>query len=226
MAIVGTGMQRNDIDIHIENGVRDGWDISGCSHRERERFLMAQPDSRIAVTGCTQTGGKLFPQGLRLQHHGDQLLLAARGMLHGASSLNVINSRFDNNDWNQWYGSIGDQLSRLPFRTVPTGFNLTAAMSGTIFDNMDASGEVILKLPRDADTSYRVPAGTWYGFYVAADNVLRVQAGIGAVIRVGGTVTENGGDVISDEVGNYLELLCLKDGGDVWVARASVGQWA
>jgi len=220
----GIGFQLNDIDIHIQNGAQDGWLISNCRTESENVFLMAQPDSTIAVIGCAQTGGKYF-----LHECGSKISVincySRSGKIHGSSSLSLINSRFDNPDWNQWYGSIGSQLSTKPVASRTTNTSLTAAQSGTIFDNINANDEVVFQLPRDADTSYRIPAGTWYGFYVGADNVVRVRAGMGAVIRMGGSVSLEGGDAISDMVGDYLELMCLIDGGAVWAARSMVGSW-
>lgn len=224
MAIVGTGMQANDIDIHIENGVMDGWDISGVRTESENVFLMAQPDSRILVAGCTQTGGKYF-----LKDCGSDITVlncySGSGVVHGASRLNVINSRFDNSEWNQWYGSIGREASSTP--VLPTSSNLTlrAGQSGIVVTNAGASGEVTILLPVDTSTAYRVPAGTWFGVAVAADQPVTLRAGMGWTVRVGGKMSRRAGEVRSTKPGDYIEVMCLADGGSAWVARSVVGTW-
>ena len=204
MALTGTGMQLNDVDIHIQNGVQDGWDISGVRTESPNVFLMAQPDSRIVVAGCTQTGGKHF-----LKDCGSDITVlnsySGSGVLHGAGKLNVINSRFDNPNWNQWYGSIGSQPSALPVVLASTDMLLTAAQSGTVFVNGDT---VTFALPRDTTTPHRVPAGTWFGFTVGSSCLLTIE-----------------GYASSYVVGDYLELICLVDGGSVWIPRSMFGTW-
>jgi len=225
MAIVGTGMQRNDIDIHIENGVRDGWDISGVRSESENIFLMAQPDSRVVVAGCTQTGGKYF-----LKDCGSDITLlncySGSGKIHGAGKLNLINSRSDNPDWMEWYGPIGREPSSTPVISAASNTTLKAGQSGTVFTNHGAADEVVFTLPSDTSTSYRIPAGTWFGFAVDAARPLKVRAGAGWTVRVAEKESRMAGEAVSSTVGNYLEVMCLAEGGAAWIARSAVGTWA
>jgi hypothetical protein len=224
MAIVGTGMQRNDIDIHIENGVRDGWDISGVRTESENIFLMAQPDSRIVVAGCTQTGGKYF-----LKDCGSDITLlncySGSGKIHGAGKLNLINSRSDNPDWMEWYGPIGREPSSTPVATATSDITLKAGQSGTVVTNFGASGDLTITLPVDTSTSYRIPAGTWFGFVVAADHELTVRAGMGWMLHIAGKASRKAGEARASRVGDYLEVMCVAEGGAAWIARSAIGSW-
>lgn len=216
--INGTGFQRNDIDIHIQNGVQDGWAILNCRTESDNIFLMAQPDSRVAVVGCTQTGGKYF-----LKDCGSDISVincySGGGKIHGSSKLSVMNSRFDNPEWNEWYGSISQSLSGLPFMSKVENTDVKAAFSGTIFDNNGAISEVVFVLPVDDETSYRIPAGTWFGFYVATENLMCIR---GSNIVIGNKSADR---IMSDVVGSYIELMCVVDGGSKWIARTFTGEW-
>ena len=218
MALVGIGMQHNGIDIHIQNGVQDGWDISGVRTESENVFLMAQPDSRIVVAGCTQTGGKHF-----LWECGSDITVlncySGSGVVHGAGKLNLINSRFDNPDWNRWYGPIGQELTTTPVVSATSDTVLKAAQSGTVFTNHGATGGIIFTLPIDTSTRYRVPAGTWFGFAVAAAHPLKVRAG------TAWTIGDAAKSATASRIGDYIEVMCLADGGGVWIARSAVGSW-
>lgn len=213
----GIGFQKNDIDIHIQNGVQDGWQISNCRTESENIFLMAQPDSTVAVIGCTQTGGKYF-----VKDCGSKISVincySGSGKIHGASSLALINSRFDNPDWNEWYGSIGRELSTTPVAVTLSNTTLKAAQSGTVYTNYGATGEVIITLPVDTSTSYRIPAGTWFGFAVAADHALTVRAGEGWAIS-------GAKQARSSRAGDYFEVMSLAEGGAAWIARSAIGSW-
>lgn len=222
--VLGVSFQANELDIHIENGVRDGWLISGCRTESVKTFLMAQPDSTVAVVGCTQTGGEYF-----LKECGSKISVincySGSGKIHGSSSLALVNSRFDNPDWNEWYGPIGREPSSTPVMPATSDVTLKAAQSGTVVTNAGASGGVVITLPVDTSTAYRVPAGTWYGFAVAADQPMTIRAGMGWTVRVAGKASRKAGEVSSDGVGDYLEVMCLADGGRAWIARSVVGSW-
>ena len=227
MAIVGTGFQLNRaFDIHIENGGQDGWDISGA-RSESKNFLCAQPDSTVAIVGCTHVGPE---EGYFAKDCGSKISIinsySRYGKIHGASSLSLINSRFDNPDWNEWYGPIGREPSSTPVMSAASDTTLKAAQSGTVFTNHGASGEVVFTLPSDTSTSYRIPAGTWFGFAVDAARPLKVRAGAGWTVRVAGKESRWAGEASSSTVGNYLEVMCLAEGGAAWIARSAVGSWA
>jgi len=224
MNISGTGFQRNGCDIHIENGCQDGWLISNVRTESENIFLMAQPDSTVAVIGCTQTGGKYF-----VKDCGSKISIincySGSGKIHGASSLSLINSRFDNPDWNEWYGSIGREPSSTPVVAASSDLTLKAGQSGIVVTNHGASGEITITLPVDTSTAYRVAAGTWFGVAVAADQPVTLRAGMGWTVRLGGKASRKAGEVRSGHVGDYLEVMCLTDGGGAWVARSVVGSW-
>jgi len=217
--ILGTGFQLNQTaDIHIENGCQDGWMIANCRSESPGAFLIAQPDSIIAVIGCAQTGGDYF-----LKDCGAKISVincySRIGKVHGASTFNNINSRFDNPDWNEWYGSIGNTLSAIPVAAKATDFTLKASLSGTVHTNHGASGEVVFTLPTDTTTSYRIPAGTWFGFAVASAHPLTVRAG------TGWTIGDAARSASSSRVGDYFEVMCLADGGGAWIVRSANGSW-
>jgi hypothetical protein len=224
--ILGVSFQLNTtMDIHIQGGIQDGWIIAGC-RSESTNFLESQPDSFVSVIGCTQTSSA---DGYFLNNCGSKMTVischSVNGKVHGSSSLNVIGSKFDRSDWNAWFGSIGGELSVAPYVTRTANLALTSAMSGTIFDNIGASAEVDFTLPTDSNAG-RLPPGTWYGFYVAAAQILKIKTGTGANIRIAAsTSTTTTGDIHASTIGNYVELMCTADGGSTWVARSTIGTW-
>lgn len=95
-------------------------------------------------------------------------------------------------------------------------YGVLVAESGTIFNNIGATGTVNLTLPV-AEKDLR------YGFLVDASFELGVIAQAGESIAVGSTNSAAGGSAVSNIPFSFLSLGCHKAGQ--WVADRSVGAW-
>jgi hypothetical protein len=225
--ICGVGFQLNNtIDIHIEGGAQDSYLISGC-RTESINFLESQPDCMVNVVGCTQMNGS---PGYFVYETGSQTNLigcySRNGRVHGSSKLTVQNCRFDRVDWNAWYGSVSCDLFAIKGMSLTTNHApIAGAESGTQYDNTGATKEVGFTLPVDGSTPHRIPVGTTFSFYVTKNQTFKIIAGRGSTIRIGSSVSSAGGSASSRTVGDFLELVCLVQGGTSWGARSTIGSW-
>ncbi len=118
--------------------------------------------------------------------------------------------------------------------TKTAAYTIPRIISGAQFDNIGATGAIILTLP-SLNNSGAYKKGTTFGFYVAAAQTLTIKAANSMTIRVAGTVSAANGTVSSNVVGNYIELTAIDGGVDyvteaavnatIWVAKSVVGTW-
>ncbi len=87
---------------------------------------------------------------------------------------------------------------------------------GNQFDNIGATGKVVLTLPTAA-------IGLVYGFCVVDAQTLQVTAPSGATISIGDDESIDGGDISSDTQRSYIELEAVST--TQWVARNFSGTW-
>ena len=101
---------------------------------------------------------------------------------------------------------------------APAGAVLTAAHSGNIYTNADASGAGSWDLPA-------ATVGLYYSFYVVAAQELRINPNGSETIGLPSTgVQQAAGKYISaDAVGEYVHLLCVKAGQ--WETLGYRGTW-
>jgi hypothetical protein len=92
----------------------------------------------------------------------------------------------------------------------------TASECGTIGENSGATAGIILTLPAAV-------AGLRYGAYVAAPYLISLVAQGTDVIRNGDLYSVNGGSIVSDDVGDFVRLMCVING--IWIVDGIVGEW-
>jgi len=93
---------------------------------------------------------------------------------------------------------------------------ITAAMSGNVFTNEGAAGQIVFTLPAAA-------AGLNYTFYVYENKNLRVQTATGDQIKSGKFISIVTGHVEADEVGSLIDIIAVNS--SLWVVRSMVSAW-
>lgn len=98
-----------------------------------------------------------------------------------------------------------------------SNYPITAADTGTQFDNAGAGGEVDFTLPTASK-------GLHYGFIVAAAQTLKVIAGTGATIAIGASISASAGNISANAKYAAVQLEAIS--ATEWVATSgAAGTW-
>jgi len=99
-------------------------------------------------------------------------------------------------------GTLGKIRYGRDITAKTSNYTVLSADKHTFFTNTGAAGGVTFTLPTPA-------AGLTYEFYRDANQTVTVDVATGVTIRVGASVTTDGGDVTLDAVGSLLRIVAI-----------------
>lgn len=99
-------------------------------------------------------------------------------------------------------GTLGKLLAGRVVTAKTTSYTVVTADKSTFFTNTGAGGAIVYTLPTPA-------SGMTVEFYRDANQTVTIDVAAGVTIRVGASVTTDGGDVTLDAVGSRIRLVAI-----------------
>lgn len=191
----------------LQTGVNS--DISGLVRNdsgsdERYRFLVSSFTSGEAVCTITDTDDVV----LDFRRPDGTVYMAVRD-----SGVDIYGDLVAD-DIDESMGTVGSVV--IVTNGVGNPYAITTGQSSNTFTNEGASAEVYLTLPPAAP-------GLFYEFVVQDVNGLRVNAGSGDTIRVGGSVSATAGYIRAETIGAAVILKAIN--ATEWVASTLTSEW-
>ena len=225
----GPGTPAGKADIYIENGAGDAYAIIGV-RTESPNFMRTGPSMAYTLIAC----GQQADDGFLYSGVGPLSLIGCnsrRGIVTGGggTELTHIGCKFENPDWNQWYGPSNTIATT--YRSLTGNHQCLISDGGTVFDNAEAEGDVTITLPIDQTelqpsiNAGRLPPGLPLRFLVTVDRYLTIKCPTEATIRIGSSLSGKGGFLRSNVIGSFVELMAVDKGGYQWIALAREGDW-